>query len=1130
MGNVSSRNGREVQRKVFLNNDLGNKDRCKEVHGSFNNYVSTSKYSLLSFVPRNLFEQLQRVANAYFVFLLVLQLIPAISSLSPITTAVPLAFVLMVTMIKDGLDDKKRHDSDRKVNNSICQVLMNGIWEKVTWSNLKVGQIVQLRSDEAVPADMILISSSTEVGSCFVETAELDGETNLKVKNSLPATRAIVSVADLGAMHAEINCEAPNNKLHRFEGTFKLREELSLNNDCLLLRGCTIRNTAFAMGVVVFAGRDTKLMQNSGAAHFKRTHIDQLMNKFVLTIFVILFLICMTCAILCAWWEKTYGDSFTIYLSRSDTSNTTLIAFYQFFSYIIILNTLVPISLYVSVELIRLGQSFFINWDLKMYHAENDTPAMARSTTLNEELGQIDYVFSDKTGTLTQNVMNFLKCTIGGEIYGKDSEPNSVYKGFVCDKLQGELEKKNKGVDAFFRLLSLCHTVQPETKNGKVVYQAESPDEKALADAAREAGFVFDSRTSNTITIKAYGETLTYDLMNLIEFNSTRKRMTVVLRRPDGKFMAYCKGADNVIYARLNAKSIPASKIMSGQLSTFAKIGLRTLVLAQRELDPAFYADWSVRYAKAECELKDREEKVALVAEELEKEFDLVGASAIEDQLQVKVPETIANLKLAKIKVWVLTGDKQETAINIGYSCKLLTKEMEPLFIINGETTEEVKEQMLAAWAEIKPTIGKVHRPYGLVIDGPTLTYPLPPEASELKATIVDSSGQTVSKWTTSSLAKQLELENLFVDISGECPGVVCCRVSPLQKSQVVRLIKRRKNAICLAIGDGANDVSMIKAAHVGIGISGLEGRQAVLASDFSIAQFRFLERLLLVHGRWSYMRLCSFLRYFFYKNFSFTLVNFWFAFFCAYSALTIYDPIFITLFNVIFTSLPIIFLGIFEQDVSDKDCILYPGLYEAGLKNSLFSFNAFLQSLFKGFYHSIVIFFVPFCCYYNGGQLGADGQTLNDFYSRGTVTSCILIFVVTLTLVMDIKSWNYLLVLTVAVGPSVWLIMFGLLYAWRNQLFLYTSEYYGTFNHVFSSQTFWPIFFVCVVLCNLPLIIMQYWNFRFRPSPTDVVRREVANRKDGDEVTQQTKAPGLTAYSRDAKGIESFHMTAGAS
>lgn len=164
--------------------------------------------------------------------------------------------------------------------------------------------------------------------------------------------------------------------------------------------------------------------------------------------------------------------------------------------------------------------------------------------------------------------------------------------------------------------------------------------------------------------------------------------------------------------------------------------------------------------------------------------------------------------------------------------------------------------------------------------------YPLPPEAKEKRtATEAGPDGVQRLKWTDERLRQQAEVEDLFVEVSTVCSAVVCCRVSPLQKSQVVRLIKRRKKAITLAIGDGANDVSMIKAAHVGVGISGLEGRQAVMASDFSIAQFRFLERLLLVHGRWSYVRMCSFLGYFFYKNFVFTLVNFWFAFFCAYSA-----------------------------------------------------------------------------------------------------------------------------------------------------------------------------------------------------------------------------------------------------
>jgi magnesium-transporting ATPase (P-type) len=208
---------------------------------------------------------------------------------------------------------------------------------------------------------------------------------------------------------------------------------------------------------------------------------------------------------------------------------------------------------------------------------------------------------------------------------------------------------------------------------------------------------------------------------------------------------------------------------------------------------------------------------------------------------------------------------------------------MEPLVIVNGDNFDSVRSQIMHQANEMRA--GTQLRPYGLVIDGPSLVYALMPEKSEIDRTMEMVNGIAMKKWTAERLAVQLDVEKTFVELACQCTAVVCCRVSPLQKAQIVNLIKKHKAAVTLAIGDGANDVSMIKAAHVGIGISGHEGRQAVLASDYSIAQFRFLQRLLLVHGRWSYLRMGLFLRYFFYKNFAFTVTHFWFAIFSAWSA-----------------------------------------------------------------------------------------------------------------------------------------------------------------------------------------------------------------------------------------------------
>uniref|UniRef100_A0A3Q3MH08 Phospholipid-transporting ATPase n=1 Tax=Mastacembelus armatus TaxID=205130 RepID=A0A3Q3MH08_9TELE len=879
------------------------------------NCIMTSKYNIITFLPVNLFEQFQEVANTYFLFLLILQLIPQISSLSWFTTIVPLALVLSITAVKDATDDYFRHKSDNQVNNRQSQVLIRGLLQNEKWMNVRVGDIIKLENNQFVAADLLLLSSSEPHGLCYIETAELDGETNMKVRQSVSVTSELGDPNNLASFDGEVVCEPPNNKLDRFCGTLYWRDKkYTLTNQNMLLRGCVLRNTEFCYGLVIFAGPDTKLMQNSGRTKFKRTSIDRLMNTLVLWIFG--FLVCMgvILAVGNAVWEREVGSLFQSYLPWDPpVDNFLFSAFLAFWSYIIILNTVVPISLYVSVEVIRLGHSYFINWDQQMFCSQCNTPAEARTTTLNEELGQVEYIFSDKTGTLTQNIMSFNKCSIDGQSYGKCTLTNThTYMYllkldftpfnpladpdfcFYDDTLLESVKVGDSHAHEFFRLLSLCHTVMSEEKSeGELVYKAQSPDEGALVTAARNFGFVFRSRTPGTITTTEMGRPVTYTLLAILDFNNIRKRMSVIVRNPEGRIRLYCKGADTVLLQRLHPCNQELMNITSDHLNEYAADGLRTLALAYRDLSEDEWEAWAESHRCADKATNCREDRLAATYDQIEQGLMLLGATAIEDKLQEGVPETIAILSLANIKIWVLTGDKQETAVNIGYSCKMLTDDMTEVFIISGHTVQSVRQELrsvcLCGWLQ-----------EGAGTGGGVKQLHCSPSPSNLMDNI---SGEFALVINGHSLAHALEadMETEFVSTACACKAVICCRVTPLQKAQVVELIKKHKKAVTLAIGDGANDISMIKSAHIGVGISGQEGIQAVLASDYSFSQFRFLQRLLLVHGRWSYLRMCRFLCYFFYKNFAFTMVHFWFGFFCGFSAQIALDTGFWTVVNHVF-------------------------------------------------------------------------------------------------------------------------------------------------------------------------------------------------------------------------------------
>ncbi|XP_071484021.1 probable phospholipid-transporting ATPase IM [Diadema antillarum] len=1086
--------------RILRANDRGFNSQFKYA----NNYIKTSKYNVLTFLPINLFEQFLRIANFYFLVLLILQVIPAISSLNPITTALPLVVVLGVSAIKDAADDVKRHKSDSQVNNRGSDILVNGELTSIRWQHVQVGDIIRMQNNDFVAADILLLSSSEPHSLVYIETAELDGETNLKVRQALPETSKLGEDLDrLSHFNGEIKCEAPNNVLDRFEGAMNWADEkFSLNNDQIMLRGCRLRNTQWCYGIVIFAGLDTKLMQNSGKTKFKRTSLDRLLNKMVVFIFGFLFIMCIICSILASTWELRVGKEFQVY-NPWNQSNAAIIATLVFFSYIIVLNTVVPISLYVTVEVIRLFQSMLINWDTKMYYDVKETGAKARSTTLNEELGQIQYVFSDKTGTLTQNIMTFKKASIGGKKFGDVKDTNGdlleitedtplvdFSANKMCDpgfrfydqSLLDSVQFGDRTSLLFFRLLSLCHTVMVEQdEQGNLAYQAQSPDEAALVGAARNFGYVFKSRTPTTITLNALGRDEVYELLHILDFNNVRKRMSVIVKQ-NNKIKLFCKGADTVIYERLSGSSDNVKDITAEHLNDFANEGLRTLCLAMKELDEYTYLEWRKKHHDASTALVDREAKLDAVYEEIEQDLVLLGATAIEDKLQDGVPQTIENLHKANIKLWVLTGDKQETAINIGYSCRLLTEELNEIFVISAREKDEARQELEGALVKMRDVMGIKDKDQMGDDDDVSIKSKDMDELGDIYSFAMVVTGAALAHL----LDPEVELE--FLEAACYCKTVICCRVTPLQKAQVVDLVKTHREAVTLSIGDGANDVSMIKTAHIGVGISGQEGMQAVLASDFSFAQFRYLERLLLVHGRWSYYRMCKFLSYFFYKNFAFTVCHFWFAFFCGYSAMTLYDQWFIAAYNTVFTSLPVISLGMFDQDVNDAMSVKFPALYKPGQKNLFFNWFVFLKSLLQGVLTSLTLFFIPYGAFRE--NLSPMGQTIDSQFLFGCVVATILVHIVNFKIALDTSYW------TIFSHLCIW---GSILLYWLYALLVYAEPLYALLRATFTyvgvtwvmcrQPTFWFTMILVTVILLFPVLGRRSLMMDIFPTLTDRVR-----------------------------------------
>uniref|UniRef100_A0AAY4D1C5 Phospholipid-transporting ATPase n=1 Tax=Denticeps clupeoides TaxID=299321 RepID=A0AAY4D1C5_9TELE len=922
--------------------------RCFRQRRNAENAVRSYRYTVLTFLPLNLYEQFQRFANIFFLLVVILQCVPAIATIPWYTTLLPLIIVLSVRGMKDLSADLARRRSDSQINSRPCDVLTPAGFTTLQWKDVCIGDVLRIHKDQIIPADLLLLCSSEPHSLCYVETADIDGETNLKYRQALSITHSelISDPAEeaLSTFDGNVLCENPNNRLYSFKGDLYWRGKTHrLDIEHILLRGMVLRNTDCAYGLAIYTGSDCKILRNSGQVIVKKTQVEKDFNRVVIGIVLTLLLVAVLMAVGSGLFEYRVSPKMEVLSALGGGSTPVYRGFLAFWGYVILLSPSMPIALYITFEMIHVVHCLLIGWDLHMYWANNDTPAQARSKSLNEELGQVGHLLSDKTGTLTQNRLIFRQCCIAGDIYGLLPHQKLVHRKhppldlswnpysygglhFHDQRLVDRLVKQQcPQSQEFLTSLVLCHTVMSEWKNGTIRYQAASPDEEALVVAARELGWVFLSRTRDSLTINALGQTLNYELLALLDFTSDRRRMSVLVREPGGGLKLYCKGADVVILERLQKDS-------PHQEST----------------------------ARA---------------------LELLGVTAIEDRLQDGVPEAISSLRQAGIKVWVLTGDKTETAVNVGYSCRLIDPDTN---LLQGE---EIQHNTCRC-SVIVCRCGN---------DSTHLTSPQL-SSSPIKCLLM------FNKWGAR-----------FVALSNQCQSVLCCRVTPGQKAEVVRLIRKHTSSVTLAIGDGANDVNMIKTAHIGVGLCGVEGSQAVQNADFALSQFSFLCRLLLVHGHWSYYRICKFLHYFLFKTTAFALVHIWFGFFSGFSAQPLYETWFIPFYTIAYTSMPVQCLAIFEQDVSAEGCLRWAALYKTGQRRDLFSPATLAASLLYSVYTSLVLCLLP---------LGAFHSTALDYQTLAITVATSAVFTVTIEIIIQTRYWTKYNIAAICLSLALYFIL----------------------------------------------------------------------------------------------------------
>ncbi|XP_063921881.1 probable phospholipid-transporting ATPase IIB isoform X2 [Zophobas morio] len=963
------------------------------------NAIRNQKYNIITFLPLVLYQQFKFFLNLYFLIMAISQFVPDIRISYLYTYWIPLCFVLTVTICREAIDDLRRYKRDQEVNNQKCKRLLNDRnkpYEIVAAHKLRVGDLIIVDKDERVPADLVLLRTSESSGAVFVRTDQLDGETDWKLRLAVPTTQKLATDHQLFEISARIYAEKPQKDIHSFIGTFSrldsLNSDESLDLENTLWTNCVIASGQ-ALGVVIYTGPETRSVMNNSAPRSKVGLLDIEVNTITKLLFVAVMALALIMMAL-----KGFGGPWYRYLFR----------FILLFSYII------PISLRVNLEL---GKSFY-SWAIGK--DPNMTGTAVRCTTIPEELGRISYLLSDKTGTLTQNSMVLKRLHLGTVSYAADSfeELSSTLKSTYLGSDTSTSNKtkfrrsENTRIRDAVQALALCHNVTPvyesnensETDSGSIAseaeadqhlqadkqvvsYQASSPDEVALVQWTHEVGLALSRRDLSSMQLRGPdGRLYNYNILQIFPFTSETKRMGVIMKDlQTGEIVFYLKGADVVM-----SPIVQYTDWLDEEVGNMARDGLRTLVVARKLLTEEQYVDFESRYNAARLSVTDRVARVAQVVESLEREMELLCITGVEDKLQDNVRPTLELLRNAGIKIWMLTGDKLETATCIAKSSRLVSR---------TQSLHILKKVVTRTDAHLELNAFRRKQDCALVISGESLEVCLSYYQQE------------------------------FMELATAAPAVVCCRCSPTQKAQVVQLIQKHTGKRTAAVGDGGNDVSMIQQADAGIGIEGREGKQASLAGDFSIPQFSHLANLLLVHGRRSYKRSASLAQFVIHRGLIISTMQAVFSSVFYLSSVALYQGFLTVGYATVYTMFPVFSL-VLDQDVSAEIALTYPELYKELAKGRSLSYKTFFMWVLISIYQGGVIMY------------GALLLFEDEFIHIVAISFSSLILTELIMVALNIRTWHYLMILAELLSLVLYLLSLIVLHDYFDSEFIRTEDF----------------------------------------------------------------------------------------
>uniref|UniRef100_A0A3B5QRL4 Phospholipid-transporting ATPase n=1 Tax=Xiphophorus maculatus TaxID=8083 RepID=A0A3B5QRL4_XIPMA len=810
-------------------------------------------------------------------------------------TFLPGGLVLFITITREAIEEIRCYLRDKEVNSQVYSKLSKRGTVKVKSSGIQVGDLIIVEKNQRVPADMIFLRTSERNGSCFLRTDQLDGETDWKLRLPVACTQRLPTAADLLQIRSYVYAEEPNIDIHNFIGTFTredgdppVNESLSIENT---LWASTVVASGTVVGVVIYTGKELRSVMNTSNPRHKVGLFDLEVNCLTKILFGALVVVSLVMVALQHFAGRWY---------------------LQIFRFLLLFSHIVPISLRVNLDMGKMVFSWMIKKDSKI------PGTVVRASTIPEQLGRISYLLTDKTGTLTQNEMVFRRLHLGTVAYGMDSMDevqSHVFSAYTqpthdlpasrapaATKVRKTISSR---VHEAVKAIALVHNVTPVYEANGVtdqaeaeqhyedtcrVYQASSPDEVSLVQWTESVGLTLVGRDQSSMQLRTpTGQILSFTILQIFPFTYESKRMGIIVRdESTGEITFYMKGADVVM-----AGIVQYNDWLEEECGNMAREGLRVLVVSKKSLTEEQYQDFEARYVQAKLSVHDRSLKVATVIESLEMEMELLCLTGVEDQLQADVRPTLEILRNAGIRVWMLTGDKLETATCTAKNAHLITRNQD-IHIFRQVTTRGEAHLELNAFRR--------KHDCALVISGDSLEVCL----------------------------KYYEYE--FMELACQCPAVVCCRCTPTQKAQIVRLLQERTGKLTCAVGDGGNDVSMIQEADCGVGVEGKEGKQASLAADFSVTQFKHLGRLLMVHGRNSYKRSAALSQFVIHRSLCISTMQAVFSSVFYFASVPLYQGFLIIGYSTIYTMFPVFSL-VLDKDVKSEVAMLYPELYKDLLK-----------------------------------------------------------------------------------------------------------------------------------------------------------------------------------------------------